>query len=115
MKKVERLIKEIPTSLEIYEMYEIGIIDDDTKENLMNTCTSKEIEYLDNYFLSDELYAISENVIYHADISELFDLIVLKDLSYIGKVDGVPAIIRTDDNAIFKLYDDKTLTELVWC
>lgn len=112
--KIERLINDIPTGEELQEAWTSGRITEAEYYNKMSIYAGMEMDEVAEWYGFGELYAIgSRGHYYIAELSELFDLIVEKDLSYLAKADGVPAIIRTDDGEVFKLYNAETVQAIL--
>jgi len=114
--EITRILENVPTSKELSNAYESGVITYDEFVNKMTSNTNREIEYLiNNYGVCNQWYAISKSETVSAwNIGELFDMIVDKDLSYLALVDGYVSIVRTDDNKVFRLFTDKTLIQEIW-
>lgn len=106
---IERLNPSRPTLLEIDEAWANNLYTDTEYEGKMYSIADDdayEVAHEIGAPFSEGMYAITAegDDVYHGDWNELIDMIVEKNVTYTARVNGRPALVRSDDNKVFYLF-----------
>lgn len=106
--KIERLNPSRPTLLEIDEAWANNLYTDTEYESKMYSIADDdayEVAHEIGAPFSEGIYAIAEDGnLFHGDWNEIVDMIVEKNVTYTARVNGRPALVRSDDNKVFYLF-----------
>lgn len=105
---IERLNPSRPTLLEIDEAWANNLYTDTEYESKMYSTADDdayEVSHEIGAPFSEGIYAIAEDGdLFHGDWNEIIDMIVEKNVTYTARVNGRPALVRSDDNKVFYLF-----------
>lgn len=113
---IERLIADVPTSLELETAHENGILTYAEYQQKLDKVISAEQDYLEsilNVWVNDCVYLVSNDSCDLVCYDEIFDFVVEKGLSYLAKVNGHIAVVRTDDNKVFYIVSADELSDIL--